>query len=245
MRRVVVVVFFCALSASAEQFHLIGFVSGRGVNASGPESWLAGGFGRMQAGGDRNAAFAGAQLGADWEPSQYFDVHVSGAARHDPWEDDAGLVEAYADARAIFANDQIQLRAGQFFLPTSRENKGDLWTSPYTINFSALNSWIGEEVRPIGADLEWRHTSAHGNVYTLGGTAFRGNDTMGALLAWRGWSVGNRLSLFDETVRLPKLWSLPRWFPEQRLDGTQPFGRDLDGRTGFAGRFRFTLPERM
>src|SRR5215212_8338821 len=116
MRRVVVVVFFWTFfyvwSASAEQFHLIGFVSGRGVNASGSESWLAGGFGRMQAGGDRNAGFATAQIGADWEPSQYFDVHVSGAARHDPWQNDAGLVEAYADARAIFGSDQIQLRAG-------------------------------------------------------------------------------------------------------------------------------------
>ncbi|HVR41589.1 MAG TPA: hypothetical protein VMU84_21010 [Thermoanaerobaculia bacterium] len=245
MRSATILVLLLATTASAEQFHLVGYVTGRGVSASGPASWLAGGFGRMQAGADRREGFASAQVGFDYEPSQNFDVHVSGLARHDRWDDDAGLVEAYADARIVGANDQLQFRVGQFFLPTSRENKGDLWTSPYTINFSALNSWIGEEFRPIGADLEWKHTTPGGSVYTLAGTAFRGNDTMGALLGWRGWSVGNRLSLYNQVEPLPRLWSLPRWFPDQRLDGTKPFGRDLDGRTGFAFRTRYTLPERF
>ena len=31
------------------------------------------------------------------------------------------------------------MRAGEFFLPTSRENRGNLWTSPYAITFSTLN----------------------------------------------------------------------------------------------------------
>ena len=38
--------------------------------------------------------------------------------------------------------------------------------------------------------------------------AFRNNDSMGALLAWRGWSVGNRLSVYDEVLPLPPLTTL-------------------------------------
>src|SRR5207253_2281533 len=104
-------------------------------------------------------------------------VHADGLARAEPSSFGGrrgGLVSAFAEV----SNEQWQLRAGQFFLPTSRENRGDLWSSPYTINFSAWNTWIGEEFRPIGVDLQWRHTTQALNGITLGATAFRGNDTM-------------------------------------------------------------------
>ncbi|HEX9982394.1 MAG TPA: hypothetical protein VGF69_03945 [Thermoanaerobaculia bacterium] len=221
-----------------------GYVALRGINGSGPASWLEEGNGRLPAGGDENEGAAVAQLGVTWQPVRWFDVHVSGAARQEP-EDArgtaAGFVEAYADLRAVFTRDQIQLRAGQFFLPTSRENRGELWTSPYSINFSALNSWIGEEFRPIGVDLEWRHEFGV-NALTTGATVFRGNDTMGTLLAWRGWTIGNRLTVYDEVLPL-SAESLPRLFPRQQ-DGTTPFREDLDGKTGFAARARWSMPER-
>lgn len=204
-----------------------GFVSARGINATGP-------------GSDRNDLFATAQLGADWTPNQHFDLHVSGIGRHDALGTSAGLVEAYVDARAEFGLDEVQLRAGQFFLPTSRENKEALWTSPYTIHFSALNSWIGEEVRPVGVDLQYRHITSRGHAITTGATAFQGNDSMGALLAWRGWSIGNHLSTYNEVLPLPPV----PFFPAQRSDGTKPFGSDLDGRTGYAARVRYSVPSR-
>jgi hypothetical protein len=239
--RSVVVLLLLATTASAQQtFDLKGYVAGRAINATGPESWLEGDWGRLESGGDRDEVTGVAQVGIDWTPSRYFDMHVSGAAR----EDGVGLVEAYADVRAIFGLDEVQLRAGQFFLPTSRENKDPLWASPYTINFSALNTWIGEEVRPIGVDLEWRHTTGRGHVLTTAATAFRGNDTMGTLLGWRGWSVGSRLSTYDEVLPLPPVETLETFFFRQRDDGTKPFGRDLDGRTGYAGRVRYSLPPR-
>ena len=241
-----------ALGASAVQaqqptFDITGYVAARAINATGPDSWLAGGFGRLQAENDRNEVFGAAQLGFDWTPSQYFDVHVSGAARRDPEEfggEDFGLIEAYAEGRLIFGFDELQLRAGQFFLPTSRENKDALWASPYSINFSALNTWIGEEVRPIGLDLQYRHTTGGGHVITAAATAFRGNDSMGALLGWRGWSVGNRLSMYDEVLPLPPLHTLNTFFFRQRDDGTKPFGVDLDGKTGYSGRVRYSIPQR-
>ncbi|MBV8520088.1 MAG: hypothetical protein JO197_22030 [Acidobacteria bacterium] len=233
--------------AQSSSLHFDGYAAAQTVNATGPESWRTGDFGRLDAGAARDRVFGVAQLGGDWAPAKWFDVHASGAARRDPDDyrgDDAGLVEAYADLRATFTNDELQLRAGQFFLPTSRENIDPLWTSPYTIHFSALNSWIGEEVRPRGLDLQWRHTLQNGASLTAAATAFRDNDTMGALLAWRGWSVGSRLSTWNDVLPLPPVNVLTTSFPAQRDDGTVPLERDLDGRTGYSARVRYSVPQR-
>ena len=221
---------------------LTGFLTARGIYVRSQPAWLDGGFGRFETGASsatdsRTTHQEEAQLGVDWTPSTWLNVHAHGIAR----KDGAGLVEAYADLQ----KDNFRLRVGQFFLPTSRENTDRLWSSPYIISFSALNTWIAEEVRPAGAELQWQRLTSTA-VVTVAGGAFRRNDTMGTLLGWRGWSMGNRLSLYGEVLPLPPLFSLrdPRGFAEQRRDGTKPFGPDLDGRTGFSGRFRVSLPER-
>ena len=243
-------VFWCA-AAHAQTFRLSGFLSARGVYTRSQPSWLEGGFGRFDTGA-RSAASSTttnvdvAQIGADWTPLTWLDVHMSGQARHERTVDggprSGGLVDAFVAVRA----GEFQLRAGQFFVGTSRENRESLWTSPYTINFSALNTWIGEEFRPVGAELEWRHNLASLDTVAIAGSVFRDNDTMGALLGWRGWSVGNRLSVYGEVLPLPPLFSLrdPRFFEDQRRDGTRPFESDLDGRLGYTARVRYQRPER-
>ena len=230
----------------AQTFDLTGYVAARGVNATGPTSWLDGGFGRLEAGGDRDDFNATAHLGVDWRPTKWLDLHASGVARSDVRGEDAGLIEAYADVRREFAFDEMRLRGGFFFLPTSKENRDDNWASPYTIGFSALNTWIGEEVRPLGVDLQYRHTTRAGHTITGGATAFRGNDTMGTILGWRGWSVGDRLSTYGETLPLPPLGSLERSGPfwRQRDEGTTPFTEDLDGHVGYSARVRYGVPQR-
>lgn len=241
-----------AAAAHAQGLDLRAVVAGRAAVATGPPSWLEGDFGRLDLSGDgigegRLNAFATADVGLDWAPSPYFLAHVHALARAEPADyggERAGLVAAFAQLHLERGNHSWQLRGGQFFLPTSRENKGDLWSSPYTINVSALNTWIGQEFRPIGVDFEWRKTTAAGHVITGAASAFQGNDSSGALVAWRGWTVGNRLSLYDEVVPLPPLHSFDVMFVQQRKDGSKPFGTDLDGRYGYAARARYSLPER-
>jgi len=124
---------------------------------------------------------AQAQLGIDWRPSVFFDAHIHLLARTE--DDDskrghAGIVEAFLQQKA----DRFRFKEGAFFLPTSRENVDALWATPYTITPSALNSWLGEELRPIGVDVAYTIR----NSLTAGATIFRGNDTFGALPAARG-----------------------------------------------------------
>src|SRR6185436_6563913 len=92
-----------------------------------------------------------------------------------------GIVQAFLEQSLGSGGNRVHLMEGAFFLPTSRENIDSLWETPYTITSSALNSWLGEELRPIGVDASYTHRFTSLGSLTGGGTVFRGNDTFGAL----------------------------------------------------------------
>jgi hypothetical protein len=250
--RVAVLLLSMAAVAAGETFDLRGFVTGRGEYTSGLPSWMRGGLGRFDTGGSapeqgEGSAVGDLQLGVDWQPVSHLLVHAHGLSRAEPSANHgrrAGIVSAYVEADFDRGRNDFSLRAGQFFLGTSRENTADLWSSPYTITYSALNSWIANEVRPVGVNAEWRLLTSNA-VITTAVTGFKNNDTMGALLAWRGWTIGNRLSVYNEVLPLPPLESLDTTFRGQRRDGTVPFESDLDGRIGYAARIRYAIPERF
>lgn len=139
------------------------------------------------------------QVGVDWRPSMTLGGHVHLLARSD---DDgsqrghAGVVEAWLDQNIVRGEHRLRLMEGAFFLPGSRENVDALWESPYAISSSALNSWLGEELRPIGIDAAYTLRRA----WTLGATVFRGNDTFGALPADRGWRLHDHWALLGEHI---------------------------------------------
>jgi len=226
---------------------------GGGTFGSAP-SFLDGGFGKLLD-GDRpgveqqGAGLAEGRVAVDWEPSLGWRLFLHGVARHDSSARDAssgsGLLEAYVEWRRGYGSGgELVARGGQFFFPGSFENVGRLWSSPYTLTLSALNSWVAEEIRPIGVDLGWRHLLAGDRRLTLAATAFEGNDTSGALLAWRGFSFHDRPTPTGRWIPLPPLPSLATTFAAQSPRGTRPFGRDLDGRPGWAGRARLEAPAR-
>jgi hypothetical protein len=153
----------------------------------------------------------------------------------------AGLVEAFLQFRPeLSPATALRFRAGLFFPPTSFENVEPLWQSPYTITLSALNTWIGEEVRLTGLEAAWIRTGNR-HRFELAGSAFGVNDPTGTLVAWRGFALGDRLSTLGEVLPLPPLSSLEdgQAFARQRDDGTRPID-ELDGRLGYAARARFS-----
>jgi hypothetical protein len=235
MRRIMAVgVWLIAASAFAQSsFRTYGFLTLREIRVKAQPSWSTGGWGRFDVGAPkaddhRTVNVDVLQLGIDWTPASWFLVHTDGLARREQSGTvgrRAGFVQAYADLRT----ERLRLRGGAFFLPTSLENVDPLWNSRYTITYSALNSWMGQEVRPMGADIQFSPNF----YFTIGGTAFRGNDTMGSALASRGWTIGNRISLYDEVIaRAPA--------PGR----TRPIGPEVDKRIGDSERIRIQLPER-
>ena len=230
---------------AADWIELHGILSGREAWVrSRQASWMEAGFGRLDVGGDDHVGLATAQLGVDLKPVHWLDLHAHGIARAEPSSYGgrrAGITEAYVDVLPVDnVWNRVRVRAGMYFLPTSRENVDELWFSPYTMTLSAINTWIGQEFRPIGAEAEYRHTFASGQRITVAGGTVRGNDTSGTLLGWRGFALGSRLAVYDETLPLPPLFSLldPHFFGGKQMRGTKPFSRDLDGRTGWTARLR-------
>jgi hypothetical protein len=150
---------------------------------------------------DSDRLSAQVQVGIDWRPSVAFGSHVHLLARNE--SDGAqrgrvGVVEAYLEQNVIRGSDRVHVMEGAFFLPTSRENVDSLWESPYTITPSALNSWFGEELRPVGVDVSWTHRARSIGAFTGGVTAFTGNDTFGAIIVDRGWALHDYWALLGE-----------------------------------------------
>lgn len=210
-----------------------------------PDSWLSGGLGKLGLGRSDQALRTQAQFGLDVEYSLLWRgrVHVlADAGNTQAGGRRSGLSEAFVE-RLWFADnqDRWRLRGGLYFLPTSMENVGEFWATPYTLTFSVANSWIAEEFRPLGTELSWSRTHQDGSALELAGGLLWGNDTAGALLAWRGFALHDRLGRYGETLPLPALASLAPGgpFAEQDARGSQAFGADLDGRVGYTVRGRW------
>lgn len=136
------------------------------------------------------------------------------------------------------------VKAGIFFPAISLENTALGWTPLRTISTSAINSWIGEEFRTKGIEV---NLSRPGKMlgsphdFAVSATVFNGNDPAGSLLTWRGWSISDRITGMRERLSLADL-------PVYRADGNLPkqsrslnLMRELDGRLGyqFAARYAY------
>ncbi len=102
------------------------------------------------------------------------------------------------------------------------------WQSPYSISSSAINTWIGEEVRTVGLEqtvsLQGASAQRNYDVSAIAG-AYVANDPMGILVFQRGWAMHDRQTgLFS---------SLPRPFNFVPNDENIEFYREIDGRVGY------------
>lgn len=172
-------------------------------------------------------ASAQVQAALDWSsPAGKLRVHTHLVARTN---DDGtrhgavGVAEAYLEANLPAGRNLFRLRGGALFLPTSRENVDALWENPFTISSSGLNTWFGEELRPVGLDASWRGSSGA----TLGGTVFRGNDTFGALPPARGFPLRDDWILLGQTIGVD-------------YGHSTSATAETDGRLGWSGRVGWT-----
>lgn len=201
---------------------------------------------KLAAGTD--ADFARIALGYDARLKPTLNFH----AVVDAVDDGSGgidFTEAFLDWQPVPRSPfRHEVRAGVFYPPLSLENTGPAWTSPYGGSFSAVNTWIGEELRTIGA--EWRLTRTLGSPARqrqLGFVAatYYANDPAGALLAWRGWALHERQSRLGDAIRLP---DLPQFAPgmmfEVQAPATEPFA-ETDHSPGYYYGLELELGRRV
>lgn len=148
--------------------------------------------------------------------------------QHNPDERaEIDVVEAYLRYKPVqLSQTQFGVRVGVFFPPVSFENEALAWGNKYTITNSAANTWIAEEIRPIGAEFtaDYRGDRVRAGVQA---TIFWGNDRAGEALGFRGFTLNDsKIGLFGN-------------LPISNVDGlrqnaeNQPFV-ETDGRPGFA-----------
>ncbi|MGZ6016711.1 MAG: hypothetical protein ACXWKM_13290 [Phenylobacterium sp.] len=220
---------------SPDTFH--GLVEVRAGAADGERAWLDGGFGKTSVSGGGSADLSQAVL--EWRPKFGFAVSgvvsVQAQARTDPGVD---LDEAYLQLRAPPSElGRLSARIGVFYPPVSMEHDGVGWTTPDMLSASALNSWIGEEVKVGGAEVSWRQDFG-GHELEATGAVFGWNDTAGTLLTFRGWTLGETRAGVRIDYDLPTLSTFARQF---QVEETYPF-RELDRRVGYYARLEWRPP---
>jgi len=166
----------------------------RSALASTAESWFDGSLGKTRYGRGQNVSdrtaidIAEASLvimpRLNYELSGY--VHLSYAPEQFKPLD---VVEAFVNYRPVSTSaNRYQVKAGMFYPPISLEHTDLAWATPYSITPSAINSWIGEEVKTTGVEVSMEHRMAL-QTLTFTAAGFVANDPTASLLAWRGWAM--------------------------------------------------------
>jgi hypothetical protein len=226
------------------KFNLV--LDGRVLTTPVSTSFLDRGLGKTRYGHEPRAVEAklaqAAFLGRlELRPDLTLRIHTNVDAEHD-FHRRVDLIEGVIRYNpAIDDHASFDVRAGLFFPTISLENTDRAWLSPYTTTFSSINSWIGEEVRSLGAEAGPSFRIAEAQLRFFGAFT-RGNDPNGSLLAWRGFALHDRVSGLADRVPLPALRAFDRGglFPEQPPH-VQPM-REVDQKWTWSSGLSLTHP---
>jgi hypothetical protein len=217
---------------------ITGYGDLRVVAPTDQAGWLQGGLGKFRYGGGQNIGGEGvaqAELRLD---DQFHAVTVLRAEPQTPGVVDA--LETYLRYDDSDAGDlSWSVKGGAFFPSISMENDDIGWTSPYTLTPSAINSWIGDELRTIGSEGTLRWKSELGTV-SLIGAVICCNDEAGTLMADHGWTMDDRPTGLLERVRIPvqtqKLFFAPQYARTGEFD-------EIDGHAGWYAGASWQMPD--
>ena len=132
------------------------------------------------------------------------------ATTGDDEQNPVDITEAFIEWRP-YPQSQWRWRAklGAFYPPISLENRGVGWQSLYSLSPSAINTWVGEEARSVGAELSATSVGATlGRDLDIGGVVgvYGWNDPIGVLIFERGWSLNDRVVPLFGGTRRPLEW---------------------------------------
>lgn len=229
------VVLLAGAAAAQERLDVTGDVDLRWVHASGDTSYLNGGLGVLRFDPDHEGVELGRVFVAPTlRITDIATLHAVFDAYGDYGGNPADVSEFYLDVRPFPTNFvRWRVRVGAFYMPVSLENRGIGWTDVYSITPSAVNTWIGEEFRTIGAEAEARWLGA--STGYLGDVAFVAaaygwNDSAGELLADRGFALSDRpstlfgglgkpnINFYQEIDHRPGFYAGLTWRHHDRLE---------------------------
>lgn len=173
------------------------------------------------------------------QPFETLTTQLTLSATGDDDKNPIDVTEAYLEWRPYPKSMwRTRARLGAFYPPVSLENRGVGWQSIYSLSASALNTWIGEEVRIIGTEVEVTAMGAPmRRPFDVGLVAglYGWNDPMGVLVFERGWAIHDRqTALFG---RLPDPLGQGAGTTRHGLE----FFHEIDDRVGYyyGAEFRY------
>jgi hypothetical protein len=236
MRKLLTALFLLGFSspALAVDFHFDGYADLRLIVPSNQESWQSGLLGKLRYGAEDNKpearlAEAVGQAVALITP----ELMALAVVRIEPEQRTFfDFLEAYVRYRPVSTTAwRWSVKAGAFFPPVSLENTELGWTSPWTLTPSAINTWVGEEIRIIGTEgmLEWRSET---RTLSFMASIFGWNDPAGVLVADRGWALHDRVTGLIDRPREPDAIAYALHVPEPLYTYEV---LEIDGRPGWYG----------
>jgi hypothetical protein len=222
-------------AAGQDRLTVDGAIDLRWVHATGETSFLNGGLGILRFDPDHEGVELGrAFVAPNWRVTDIVSLHGVFDTYGDHNRNPADVSEFYLEVRP-YPTGAIRWRArvGAFYMPVSLENRAVGWTDVYSITPSAVNTWIGEEFRTIGAELEARWLGASRGYlgdFALIAAAYGWNDPAGVLLAEDGFTLTDRPStlfgylgsppvdFYHEIDRKPGYYGGLSWRHHDRLE---------------------------
>lgn len=208
------------------------------VLADGHTSWIDGGFGKTRfdgtADGDFKLRAVPVEAALIWQPRIGSAIHGNfSAAWQLDGDEDFDLMEGYLTFNPPRSgNTGFALKAGMYWPEISLEHAtGGAWSTVYTITPSAINAWVGEEVKVVGAEATLHQTIGSQDFLATVG-AFGFNDTSGTLLSFRGWALHDAKSTLFGHFELPPRNDFMNLAQEDRTRSIL----EIDDRVGFYGR---------
>jgi hypothetical protein len=212
--------------AVASQFELQ--LDARAIATDARRSFLDGGLGKLRFGEESSPLEVGRlRLGYRGALGEWLHFNVEASTWSEDDTNPIDLTEAYLELRPIPQSAwRSRVRAGAFYPRISLEHRAAGWSNPYTLSSSALNTWVGEELRTVGVEyaLDWRGSLA-GSEWDAGADAalFGWNDPAGVVVAVRGFALHDR-----QTPLFGRLRTLPLLGPQDRV-----LFAEIDDRPGY------------
>ena len=220
------------------------------------ESYLAGNYGKY--GFDNGSGISLAQLGlqyhGNWDNGLSATIVANGYAGGVKNSDNEaiGLTEAYLNYKSLPNQNgwRYKVKAGIFYPKISMENIATAWSTPYTLTSSSLNTWLGEEMRSTGIEFTIDKLGKLANSdhnFSLDVSLFKNNDTLGAMLAWHGWTTGSRQTLIHEKLIVQPFFAREGDLKSQAalsdpfIELDNKFGGHIVGRWQYKNTAKFNL----
>ena len=211
------------------------------VAADGERSFVDGGLGKTRFSGGANGDLRVRPLPMEadliWQPrfTNSLSATVSGAWQRNQ-ENGFDLLESFVTFNpSSSGNLRFSAKAGLYWPEISLEHStGGAWSSVYTITPSAINSWVGEEVKVIGAEATASLSLGQNEISATGGL-FGFNDTSGTLLSFRGWALQDEKATAFGHFPLPPLNSFITLLQQNETRSLI----EIDHKVGFYGRLEW------